>query len=393
MSADFSKAIALYVKAEKLRLSKKLDRALQGFQAVVEEESEFYEAYDKMGEIYYAVGKPSLSLECFARAAAGYIQNKKYVAAASVYMKISTLDPKLVKDSSKQIREQLSDLPFVDARVLNNSLICELVPRPAFFEPLSEQEFAQVMRSLNPTELSAGEVLFEEGDTTSKSIYMIYSGRMAVMVKDEQGKEFTVATLKAGEFFGEFSFLTDAPRSATMRAQEDTCLFELTRAEMRKLMQQHRGIGQALQEYYKRRVLDLGLAKSQVFASLSAEQRTPIIDKFTFKTMAKEQTVLDTERTEGQLFLVKTGKLRVNRVDGDPEKAEKIVPGEMFGCFPKIGGAMVSLSVVAVEDCELVLLSGKDLTEILDKHPAVRGVLSEAQKRRGSAFVILHGKG
>lgn len=61
--------------------------------------------------------------------------------------------------------------------------------------------------------ISAG----DDGD----SAYLIVSGAVEVVV-GEGDKARTVATLKAGEIFGEMSLLAPGPRSATVRAVEDT---------------------------------------------------------------------------------------------------------------------------------------------------------------------------
>lgn len=65
----------------------------------------------------------------------------------------------------------------------------------------------------------AGAVLFREGDT-SQEMYVIVSGRVRIS-KQVRQVEKVIATLPAGEFFGEMATLNQRPRSATATVSED----------------------------------------------------------------------------------------------------------------------------------------------------------------------------
>jgi CRP/FNR family cyclic AMP-dependent transcriptional regulator len=72
---------------------------------------------------------------------------------------------------------------------------------------------------------SAGTVLFREGDA-GKHMYVIQSGRVQ-LTRRVRGKEAHLATLPAGEFFGEMALINKQPRSATATALEDAHLLVL----------------------------------------------------------------------------------------------------------------------------------------------------------------------
>ena len=69
--------------------------------------------------------------------------------------------------------------------------------------------------------LSAGEVIFEEGQT-GNGLYVIISGRVEVVQGMHSDKPRRLVTLNQGEFFGEMALLDDLPRSASVRALDDT---------------------------------------------------------------------------------------------------------------------------------------------------------------------------
>ncbi len=64
-----------------------------------------------------------------------------------------------------------------------------------------------------------GTVLFREGDT-GREMYVIQSGKIKIS-KEVRGEEQTLATISAGEFFGEMAILNNNPRSATATVVEE----------------------------------------------------------------------------------------------------------------------------------------------------------------------------
>lgn len=67
-----------------------------------------------------------------------------------------------------------------------------------------------------------GEIVFEQGDE-GDCTYFIHSGEVEVVQK-QNGREQIVATLSAGQYFGEAALITSKPRNATVRAVNATKL-------------------------------------------------------------------------------------------------------------------------------------------------------------------------
>jgi CRP/FNR family cyclic AMP-dependent transcriptional regulator len=69
-----------------------------------------------------------------------------------------------------------------------------------------------------------GEAIVEEGHT-GNGLYVVLSGRVAVVKSEGTGRAQVLATLGAGEPFGELALLGEWRRTATVRAlDETTCL-------------------------------------------------------------------------------------------------------------------------------------------------------------------------
>ncbi len=81
---------------------------------------------------------------------------------------------------------------------------------------------------------SAGSVIIKQGDV-GREFFLIRKG--SVDVAQTHGKtERVVATLKAGDFFGEVALLEDRPRNATVVAKNETLCYTLGKDEFRSVV-------------------------------------------------------------------------------------------------------------------------------------------------------------
>ncbi len=77
---------------------------------------------------------------------------------------------------------------------------------------------------------AAGEEIFRIGDQ-GRNAYFIEKGRVEI-TNPRDGEDLVLATLGVGEIFGEMSMIDDAPRSATVRALEDTEVIIIQRSRI-----------------------------------------------------------------------------------------------------------------------------------------------------------------
>lgn len=79
-------------------------------------------------------------------------------------------------------------------------------------------------------ELSAGEVLFYEGDL-SQELYIVLEGEIEI-VKDNEGAETVIGACGPREVFGEMACIQDKPRYGTARARTDAIIYRLSPDEL-----------------------------------------------------------------------------------------------------------------------------------------------------------------
>lgn len=80
-----------------------------------------------------------------------------------------------------------------------------------------------------------GDFVVREG-TPGRELYLVKRGHMVVVKGAGSSGEMILATIGAGEFFGEMSILESATRSASVRCLEPGVLYRLTSDELLGLL-------------------------------------------------------------------------------------------------------------------------------------------------------------
>lgn len=122
-------------------------------------------------------------------------------------------------------------------RTRKNSPRLEQLRATVLFAELSPPELAMIDGVLHERDYLAGEVIFDEGDD-GEAIYIVLDGEVLIC---RQGEPLAgrLATLLAGDFFGDLALIDDAPRTAQARAQGNARLAVFFRADFLELMQTH----------------------------------------------------------------------------------------------------------------------------------------------------------
>ena len=120
----------------------------------------------------------------------------------------------------------------------------ELLRKVPLFADIPEDEFDTLAELLEHQTIPAGTSIVRQGGR-GDALYLIARGVVRVSRTDD-GKERDLATLFAGDFFGEMALLTGEPRTATCRAVTPCALYQLTRSDFDEVRQKHPSIQAAL---------------------------------------------------------------------------------------------------------------------------------------------------
>lgn len=116
-----------------------------------------------------------------------------------------------------RIRKKYSDKLTLDSH--------ELLLKNPFFKFIPPDEIERALALLKVHHAPAGEIIIRQG-AYDNSLYMIMRGVVCV-IKETQGESIEVATLLAGDFFGEQGLLYGVQRTATCKAISPCILYIL----------------------------------------------------------------------------------------------------------------------------------------------------------------------
>lgn len=132
-------------------------------------------------------------------------------------------------ETSQQIKATLSNLPSQPMSIRS------LLPQIRYFDNFTELELRRLIELGYRERLNKGEILFNEGDE-GDALYILLEGSVEVFVP-QMNKQ--LAILKRGAFFGELSLLLGIPRTASVKALENSILFAIHSVKIKQLMQDY----------------------------------------------------------------------------------------------------------------------------------------------------------
>jgi len=106
----------------------------------------------------------------------------------------------------------------------------------SLFADLPPADLDCLLTHSRPVLFTAGEAIVREG-ATGRSLYQVITGRVEVEKEVQPGRIIHVAELGPGEVFGEMTLFQGAPRSATVRALEDSRMLRVDRAGVGELLE------------------------------------------------------------------------------------------------------------------------------------------------------------
>ena len=104
--------------------------------------------------------------------------------------------------------------------------------------PLGELSLAALDAELKWMFIPGGQILFRENEVAD-SLYVVLTGCLGVIVRDNNGRDILIARIAAGETVGEMGLLDGGVRSATVEALRDTELLKLDKASYEDLLVRH----------------------------------------------------------------------------------------------------------------------------------------------------------
>ena len=111
----------------------------------------------------------------------------------------------------------------------------DLLRRVPLFSLLTVAQAEVISGAVIKRRFKRGEALVEQGQK-SNALFILLTGRARVVTSDSRGREVILATLDQGDYLGEMSIIDNEPHSATVRAEVQTDVLMLGRAEFARCL-------------------------------------------------------------------------------------------------------------------------------------------------------------
>jgi CRP/FNR family cyclic AMP-dependent transcriptional regulator len=120
-------------------------------------------------------------------------------------------------------KEADSSLSPAAAQYILNS-----IARMKIFTGVHTSKLQRIVKLIKGTRVPSGRAIVQRGKP-GEAFYIVLEGECEVVSIDDEGDESVLATLPAGECFGEMSLITGEPASATVRAKDDATVLMVSR--------------------------------------------------------------------------------------------------------------------------------------------------------------------
>ncbi|HEV3120985.1 MAG TPA: cyclic nucleotide-binding domain-containing protein [Isosphaeraceae bacterium] len=210
-----------------------------------------------------------------------------------------------------------------------------------------------------------------------------------------------VATLEAGDIFGEMTCMSHYPRSATVKALEDCVVLEMLRNVL-YIVQRSKSSKERLDERYKERAIVNHLKGVPIFTALASsdEEFNHLIDYLRPRVELIRpnpgEVIFRQDEPADDFYLVRIGFVKVTQAHPGGELVLSYIgPGGHFGeiglmsHIPEIQDLRLAqhlgvrtATCSALDHVDLVRIRGTDFRYVLDKFPRVRASLVETAVER-----------
>lgn len=286
---------------------------------------------------------------------------------------------------------ELSGEPLLDAaaKVLSRALAVpdaersdRSLPQLPLFGALAPAVLEQLLGAFALREIAAGARVVVQGSEGVEA-YLLARGLLSVVREREEGSS-ALATLGPGALFGEMALVSQAPRAASVTALTPAHVFAASRSTLEALTAREPAIGRALGTFCHHRMVSNLMRHSAILSAVQPSQRSELVTRFTSRTFAPGQVLVQQGEEGGRLYLLASGVVEVRGRDaeGDPVTLAQLSAGDVVGEISLVLRRPATADVVALYTTVALELSREQFHEAIQEHPTLLAELYEIATRR-----------
>ncbi len=242
------------------------------------------------------------------------------------------------------------------------------------FSALDDKEKAIVVDAMEVDYNKKGDVIIKQG-LQGEKLFVIGSGTLKCYKLFSGNTEETfLKTFQPGEAFGELALLYNAPRAATIIADEDCTLYGLDRDTFNHIVKDAAA--------KKREKYEKFLENVKILSTMDAYERSKLSDAFKEETFQPGEFIIKEGEEGNQLYLIEEGETIATKVLVPGEAPKEVMQyklGDYFGERALLKNEPRAANVVAKTVCTVVSMDRHSFKRLL-------GPIEELLKRNLSIY-------
>lgn len=259
------------------------------------------------------------------------------------------------------------------------------VPALPLFSSLAPAALERFLGVLTTRTLRAGEHCVHEGDEGKEAFVVVGGTLRAERRATRDGEPPTVlAVLGPGAIFGEMALVSDAPRAASVVAQEPVELLVAARSDLEALAGAEPIVGEELGRFCRGRMIANLVRTSSILSAAPAEERAALMGRFEARHFDPGDTLVVEGEDVRALYLVASGGVRVTKCDPDGETLvlADLGPGDVVGEIGVVLRRPATATVTAAHPTVALELTRAGFEEAIRAHPTLLGELYQLATQR-----------
>ncbi len=167
----------------------------------------------------------------------------------------------ITREALAGIAGELAQVAAALDKFTRERLLKNLVATSPIFRPFSRVQQLDLLRRFTGHDAAPDTTIIRQGDE-GRGLFVVLTGEVEVTKRDEVGIEVPVATLKAGEAFGEIALVRGTPATATVTAARQSTVLFLGRDYFVRLLQAVPEIRQYFEQLTEDRLMETQLLLS-----------------------------------------------------------------------------------------------------------------------------------
>jgi len=234
----------------------------------------------------------------------------------------------------------------------------QLIDALPIFGELPEEVLSDLAGRIQLRSFPAGKSVFRQGDRP-RAFFVVRRGVLHVLEEDpETGKERILRTLGRGESFGELGLVDGTARTATVRAVEESQLFEVDEATFDRLLAQMVSVP----EFAPTLQAVAELRRLPAFAVLGADDLAEVLEHGAWVNVPPAEAIIEQGGEGDAFYAIGSGQVEVV---GDGELIGTIGPGGHFGEIALLMDVPRTATVVARTPVRLFRLDREGFERVI----------------------------